>query len=201
MQKTNTLLHADEFLKLLKTGGMASCHNPMTVRGFVTIDGEKDSMFPRLEQITFTDLVTISNFTAPDPQGGALLIQNCNFVGTLVLENINSRYISILESEMENCSFWGCRGIGADLIQVKIRRHLDVSGFNLKKYLTLNEVEFAELRLIHHSTGNRAQLALVKTDNELVAFQCRMAQIPVIIPTGLAQKMLESRMDRMIKTA
>jgi hypothetical protein len=192
MKKANQIISCHDFLKLLKENkGSVTDPSLIVQGGYLTINGKEiGSDMLNIEGVTFTDMVTITDF---EKQKISMIINSSNFLDILCIEGNSGRHISLSGVKAKDVNLWRCAFESAFLGGIEVAGDLDISGLELTRRLTLDECSFNKLELIHSSTENTIKTPMVKTNDPLVAEQFRLIGVPVFMSTEAVRAMMENK--------
>jgi len=171
---------AADLLEVLR-GRQKKCSTAaLEVRGALTINREdcKDFKSLEIDEMTFTDLVTIEGFLY-EPS----FIISCRaskFLKGLIIKNNSGARIDFLGGEASSLLFWDKNQFEVvSLCGFTVQHRLELSGLHLRNNLRMEDVSFSHLKLCSFSSSENITVPKVITNNSMVMKDFQLAMIPV----------------------
>lgn len=196
----NVKIDRHQFVRQLKQANGSfrpASHGLVEVEHTLTIDGKELGLGDiHIDGVTFDEKVVIRNF-----EGGYLLVlQRSHFNGGLYIEGVNCDRVCVTHCHMFSLATSRCQLHSASLDHTEVKGEADISGLKLTKCLQLKDNKLPDAQLFHTGTFERITTPAVETDDLTLAFQFKMAGIPVFMTTPGARQMMRdlSRADSIL---
>lgn len=196
----NAKIAGHQFLEKLKQGNgsfRSADHGLVEVEHGVIVDGKKLGLGNiHIDGVNFTGKVILRNF-----EGGYLLVlQRSHFKGGLYIEKINCDRVCVTCCYMSSLETSLCQLHSVSFDHTEVKGLADVSGIRIAEYLQLTDNKLPDVQLLHTGTFERITTPAVETDDLTLAFQFKMAGIPVFMTTAGARQMMRdlSRADEVL---